>query len=939
MGSSNETMFISVNPVVIEAGAATVTLSGKLVRKEDNTPVEGADVAVSLKPAFLKTSISGTGKTDASGVFSVNLDAATLRIGSHKWEVKYAGDTDKNLDGASAKSSVEVKEATADETEETTDGVGAIDEKTEGATDNLETAKPAGVTSGTDSTPTFEDLYAPPIEFGSNATVSGGLVKADGKAVSPGTEITVTLIYESRTIKSHGTTNEWGKFRAILDTSNLPAGSYTYSVKDSSTGVTAPPGTLIVYAVPSTEPCNPCTDLVTAAKRVLRDPKVNQGIGDWLLATASGDKKGSEKAGTMALTTFANAVSGRDAVPAKSQPCRGRLRLYFEFLDLLSAEQTLEQAIAAVQKRLDGSSAGERPALAADGGQSGDRSTSASLANVRLTQLNQEILKTIKFQLLDDQLRIAGEGGRTYDAQGGILISGVEVGTVFLSLLADIFGGAEILDDFLATDPGGYTYRHYTRTPVSIGPAATTSSVTPLVLPGLQGTAYVKEDYSETLTATGGTKPYTYTKSGNLPSNLTFQGGQAIAVISGSVEDGSQDQFTFTVTVTDSSTPQQTASAVCSITCRTRPAPQSESVSASTASPASTAIPDQVQRTTSGANLVPGYRFKIGMGETRGILFLRPPVAHVRCFTSMEGDDCCGQGKQYVSRVWITAMQGDNPVRCMPTSQSGCAGFNLNPGWYQFSAPREITIQGCNYTLATSSPISAFLGADQSCSDIYFSYKKKGNEIEVISKIISALGGDPYVQAKENFPGMQYLILSGSDPSFVPQQLTTTDGSALCFRNLAAGPYHLFCQAPPLYGAQPVAPVYPPDGHLALQVFGGQTSRIPIPVKFRTTTTAPAVLNGYVRDDTGAAVPGQVVKVLNSAGCLVAAGLTDTNGFYSIQIYFADDLTLMVGAQQIAVSKAQIQAAMKAVGTPPLPSPATTMELAMQSSELVPGNI
>lgn len=199
--------------------------------------------------------------------------------------------------------------------------------------------------------------------------------------------------------------------------------------------------------------------------------------------------------------------------------------------------------------------------------------------------------------------------------------------------------------------------------------------------------------------------------------------------------------------------------------------------------------------------------------------------------------------------------------------------------------------------------------------------KKKGNEIQVISEIISALGGDPYVPAKENFPGMQYLLLSESDPAFVPQQQTTADGAALCFRNLAVGTYQLFCQAPALYGAQPVTPVYPPDGRLSLRVLAGQTSRVPVLVKFRTCTTAPAVLNGYVRDETGTAVPGQVVQVLNNAGCLVAAGVTDATGFYSIQIYRAEDLTILIGSQQIAVSKTQIQADMKTVGTPPLPSP------------------
>jgi hypothetical protein len=129
--------------------------------------------------------------------------------------------------------------------------------------------------------------------------------------------------------------------------------------------------------------------------------------------------------------------------------------------------------------------------------------------------------------------------------------------------------------------------------------------------------------------------------------------------------------------------------------------------------------------------------------------------------------------------------------------------------------------------------------------------------------------------------------------------------------------------------------VYPANGRLPLRIFAGQTSSVPVLVKFRTTTTAPATLTGYVRDDTGQAVPQQLVQVLNYANCLVAAGLTDANGFYSIQIYTADDLIIQVGTQQSAVSKSQIQTAMQAVGTPALPSPGSTFNLAMQTSEMV----
>jgi hypothetical protein len=767
----------------------------------------------------------------------------------------------------------------------------------------------------------FQNVCAPEIQYGDKAIISGQLVQTVGSEPIPHAEVTVEST-SSKFTSVTVPTDSRGRFRAILDTSSLQAGSYPYTVSyqgdSTNSSVTTPPQTLTVFDVPSTGPCDPCTDLITAAKRVLRDPKVNKGISEWLLGKARNDSSADLALKETALTSLANAVTGRDAVAAKGQPCRGQLRLFFEFLDLLSAEQTLAQAIEAAQKRMQNTTA-----------------TSGRQLDRKKLQLNLEILKTIKFQLLDDQLRIAGEGSRTYDEQGGILISQVEAGTVYVSLLEDLFGGTEVIDDFLATDPGGNAYTHYERTAPNVGPTAPRGVASPLALPALTGTAHVNRVYTEKLTATGGTPPYTYKIVGKLPDGLTTSPSGESFVISGTLSDKSRGSGTFSIEVTDSNRPTpNTATASCSITYQQagdNDSPQTESVSVSTAS---AAIVAAAKKTLLSPKPAIGHSCKIGAGlETRVILFLRPPAADVRCFSLMEGDDCCGQGKQYISKVAISATQGDDFVACKPTGHSGCTGFRLNPGWYTFSAPEEVSIEGCNYQLASSSPVSAFLGAGQGCSDIYFSYKKKGNEILVISEISSALGGDPYETAKENFPGMQYLLLLEGDQSFAQQQ-TTTAGGAVLFRNLAAGTYLLFCQAPATYGSQPVTPVSPADGRLTLRIFAGQKSRVPVLVKFRTTTTAPAVLDGYVRDDTGQAVPQQLVQVLNQANCLAAAGLTDANGFYSIQIYSADNLTIAVGTQQMAVSKSQLQTAMRAGGTPALPSPDAAMDLALQTSEV-----
>lgn len=334
-------------------------------------------------------------------------------------------------------------------------------------------------------------------------------------------------------------------------------------------------------------------------------------------------------------------------------------------------------------------------------------------------------------------------------------------------------------------------------------------------------------------------------------------------------------------------------------------------------------------------NQTSGFQAKISAGQQTKIkLVLKPQTAQVRCFSCLEWEiSGCQQGKQFISSVPVRAMQGERIIDSGQTGPTGYFPFKLRPGWYTFSALQEVAIEGCNYTLASNSPVSAYLGADQRCSDIFFAYKRKGNEIEVIPEICHPDVGDPNEEVRENFPGMQYLLLLEGDPTFVQQQ-TTADGGALYFRNLAAGTYLLFCQAPATFGSHPVQPVYPENGRLTLRIFAGQTASVPVLVKFRTGTTAPAVLDGFVRDGTGQSVPELLVQIVNSAGCVVAAGLTDATGFYSIQIYSAEDLTIVAGAQKIPVAKSQIQADMKTIGTPALPSPRAARELAVQRSEL-----
>jgi hypothetical protein len=182
---------------------------------------------------------------------------------------------------------------------------------------------------------------------------------------------------------------------------------------------------------------------------------------------------------------------------------------------------------------------------------------------------------------------------------------------------------------------------------------------------------------------------------------------------------------------------------------------------------------------------------------------------------------------------------------------------------------------------------------------------------------------------------MSYLLLKEGDPNFVPLQQTTTDGSKLRFEGLAVGTYLLFCQGPATFDSYPVEPVHPENGRMAIRVFGGQThSLIPVRVKFRQGRTTPAVLNGYLFDNTGTSIPGSVVQVLDGYGRPIAAAVSDASGFYSIQLYKAENVTLVFGSQQISYTKAQIQAEMT-TGPALLPNPQRELRRAIEHTEIV----
>ncbi len=106
---------------------------------------------------------------------------------------------------------------------------------------------------------------------------------------------------------------------------------------------------------------------------------------------------------------------------------------------------------------------------------------------------------------------------------------------------------AQTLDDLVA-DLAQDGFANESATPVSV----TTASLAG----GVVGT-----NYSQTLAATGGTPPYTWTSSGTLPAPLTLS---AAGVLSGMPTTAGS--YTFTVRATDSATPKASATQTLSIT-------------------------------------------------------------------------------------------------------------------------------------------------------------------------------------------------------------------------------------------------------------------------------------------------------------------------------------------------------------------------------------
>ena len=91
-----------------------------------------------------------------------------------------------------------------------------------------------------------------------------------------------------------------------------------------------------------------------------------------------------------------------------------------------------------------------------------------------------------------------------------------------------------------------------------------TVTVTQTTLSGTVSDGVVKASYSKKFTASDGTKPYTWTKSGTLPNGLKLKGSNASATLSGTPTKAGK--FTFTIKVTDANNKAASKSYTVNIT-------------------------------------------------------------------------------------------------------------------------------------------------------------------------------------------------------------------------------------------------------------------------------------------------------------------------------------------------------------------------------------
>lgn len=217
----------------------------------------------------------------------------------------------------------------------------------------------------------------------------------------------------------------------------------------------------------------------------------------------------------------------------------------------------------------------------------------------------------------------------------------------------------------------------------------------------------VGSTYSQTLGATGGTSPYTWSiTSGSLPSGLLLS---SAGVITGTPATGTSGSYSITVTVSDSETPAQTASATMAITVSAAAATPLSIVSSTLPSGTSGTAYSQTLQATGGT---PGYTWTVSSGSlpsglglsASGAISGTPSASGTSTFTATVTDSSSpAQTQSITASISIAASQASTSGTTWYVRPDGGTRYSANVpngqcnGKYDAPYPGAGVNQNCAY--------------------------------------------------------------------------------------------------------------------------------------------------------------------------------------------------------------------------------------------------
>jgi hypothetical protein len=215
--------------------------------------------------------------------------------------------------------------------------------------------------------------------------------------------------------------------------------------------------------------------------------------------------------------------------------------------------------------------------------------------------------------------------------------------------------------------------------------------------------------YSSTLTATGGTLPYSWTlSSGSLPTGITVQ---STGSISGTTSQSGT--FSITVEVTDSSSPKQTSSKALTLTVNSAVA---VTVSPSTATVGSGASSQFTALVTNTSNVAVTWSASLGTISSTGLY--QAPTVTANTTATVTATSVADTTKSATASVTVTPPPVSITTRSLSSATAGtaysntltAAGGTLPYAWTLSSGslPSGITVQSAGSISGTTSQTGSF---------------------------------------------------------------------------------------------------------------------------------------------------------------------------------------------------------------------------------------